>query len=163
MKIGVSSCLVGINCTYSGSHNLISGLKKLYKDDKIIIACPEVLGGLSIPRDPAEIQGKEPFVIKTNKNQDVTYEYIKGANKALNIFLENDVEIAILKFRSPSCGNDGVYDGSFSHHLIEGQGVFAQLLEEHGIKVFNEYQIDEFLKYIKDDEYSQYFKNEEDL
>lgn len=122
MKIGVSSCLVGINCTYNGSHNLISGLKKLYKDDKIIIACPEVLGGLSIPRDPAEIQGKEPFVIKTNKNQDVTYEYIKGANKALNIFLENDVKIAILKFRSPSCGNDGVYDGSFSHRLIEGQG-----------------------------------------
>ncbi len=160
MKIGISSCLVGIDCTYSGSNNLVRGLQKLYKEGKAVIACPEVLGGLSIPRDPAEIQSQNPLTITTIHNRDVTYEYQQGAQKALDIFIENDVSVAILKWRSPSCGNDGVYDGSFSHHLIDGQGVFAQMLAEHGIKVFNEKQISEFLAYIgENDEYKSYFQD----
>lgn len=150
MKIGMSSCLAGMNCTYSGSNHLIKELENFIDeyDGQIVIACPEVLGGLSTPRDPAEIQSVNPLLIKTNKGKDVTYEYVTGARKALQIFLDNDVEVALLKFRSPSCGNDGVYDGRFTHTLIAGQGVFAKLLEENGIKVFNEKQIPEFLKYI---------------
>lgn len=162
MKIGISSCLAGIKCTYNGSDNLTKGLEKFIDefDEQMIIVCPEVLGGLPIPRDPAEIQKRNPLLIQTNQGQNVTNEYVEGAKKALQIFLDHHVEVALLKFRSPSCGNDGVYDGNFSHTLVEGQGVFAQMLEENGIKVFNEKQIFEFLKYIgKEDEYGTYFKD----
>jgi len=160
MKIGVSECLIGHHCTYSGSHNLVEGLLKMYEDGLVVIACPEVLGGLSTPRPPAEIQQLNPLVITNNQGQDVTKEYIEGAKKALDIFLENDVKVAVLKFRSPSCGCDGIYDGTFSHRLIDGQGVFAQLLKENGIKVFHEKQMNELLKYIgKEDDYGTYFKD----
>lgn len=160
MKIGISTCLAGINCTYSGFNNLVDGLKRLYDEGKLVVACPEVLGGLSIPRHPAEIQSRDPLLIQTNHGEDVTDAYLNGAKKALDIFINNGVEVAILKYRSPSCGNDGVYDGTFSHTLIDGQGVFAKMLNDHGIKVFNEHQIDEFLKYIgKEEEYGTYFKD----
>ena len=118
------------------------------------------MGGLSTPRNPAEIQSVEPLLITTNQQVDVTKEYLEGAKKAMSIFLAHDVKVAILKFRSPSCGCDGIYDGTFSHKLIDGQGVFAKMCEEHGIKVFHEKQIEEFLKYIgKEDEYGTYFKD----
>lgn len=162
MKVGMSSCLAGKKCTYDGSDNFIKGIDKFIDcfKEHVIMVCPEVLGGLPIPRNPAEIQRRDSWLIQTNQGQDVTNEYIQGAKKALQIFLDNHVEVALLKFRSPSCGNDGVYDGHFSHILVEGQGVFAQLLEENGIKVFNERQIFEFLKYIgKEDEYGKYFKD----
>lgn len=163
MNIGISTCLAGVNCTYKGTHNFIKGLDKFIEDydGQVIMACPEVLGGLSIPRPPAEIQCQNPLLIKNIQDGDVTNEYQRGACTALNIFLENHVDVALLKFRSPSCGNDGIYDGTFSHILIEGKGIFAKLLEDHGIKVFNENQIDEFLKYIgKEDVYGTYFKDQ---
>lgn len=160
MKIGVSRCLIGECCTYSGSHNLIKGLKTLYDQGLLVEVCPEVLGGLPTPREPAEIIQKVPLLIQTSKQKDVTNEYLIGAKKALDLFIKNDVKVAILKFRSPSCGNQGVYDGTFHHILIDGQGVFAKLCEEHGIQVFNENQINEFLKYIgKEDVYGTYFKD----
>ncbi len=160
MKIGVSSCLLGIKCTYNGSHNLVLGFKQLYDLGFVVEVCPEVLGGLSTPRDPAEIQPGELLRIETCQHVDVTNEYILGAQKALEILKENNVEVVVLKFRSPSCGNQGIYDGTFSHQLIDGQGVFAKLCEENGMKVFNENQIEEFLKYIgKEEEYGTYFKD----
>jgi len=155
--IGVSYCLIGENCTYSGSNNFVEGLKKLFDLGEVICVCPEVLGGLSIPRPPAEIQATNPLKVENNLHQDVTNEYMFGAQKALEIFIENNVKVAILKFRSPSCGNQGIYDGTFTHRLIEGQGVFAKLCEDHGIKVFNEHQISEFLKYMGKEKYSQCF------
>lgn len=160
MKIGISQCLVGCQCTYSASHNLVKLFKQMYDDGLAVVVCPEVLGGLPIPRAPAEIQQREPLRIYNNQGQDVTKEYVIGAKKALDIFLENDVKVAVLKFRSPSCGNDGVYDGTFSHRLIEGQGIFAEMLKKNGIQVFNENQINELLKYIgKEDDYGSYFKD----
>lgn len=158
--IGVSKCLLGENCTYSGHHHLIEELMTLYQQGKVIAVCPEVLGGLPIPRDPAEIQNTDPLFIQTNHGQNVTQEYISGAKKALKMFLDNDVKVAILKFRSPSCGCDGVYDGTFTHTLAKGQGVFAKMCQEHNIKLFHENQIEELLKYIgKDEEYGTYFKD----
>lgn len=160
MKIAASSCLVGFNCTYKGSHNLVPVLQKMYEDGLVVCVCPEVLGGLSTPRDPAEIQRRNPLVIQTCNHKDVTNEYIQGSFKALQILKENNIDVVVLKFRSPSCGSDGVYDGSFSHKLIKGQGVFAALCEENNIKVFNEFQIGELLKYIgKEEYYGTYFKN----
>lgn len=160
MKIGVSQCLIGDCCTYSGKNNLVKGLKKMYDDGLVVAACPEVLGGLSTPRSPAEIISQNPLVIQNNQGGDVTNEYVLGAKKSLDIFLRNNVEVAVLKFRSPSCGCDGIYDGTFSHRLIEGEGVFAKLLKEKGVQVFHENQLDEFLKYIgKEEEYGKYFKD----
>lgn len=159
MKIGISTCLAGINCTYKGTNNLVLGLKKLYDEGRIIAVCPEVLGGLSIPRSPAEIKQHNPLVVENQLGQDVTQEYLLGAQKALDIFLEKDVDVAVLKYRSPSCGNDGIYDGTFSHTLIEGQGVFAKMLKDNGIKVFNESEIEKFLEYVGGEEYGKYFKD----
>lgn len=158
--IGVSKCLLGENCTYSGGSYFIEELALLAHLGKVVPVCPEVLGGLPIPRDPAEIQKNNPLFIQTNQGQDVTEEYIRGAKKALQMFLDSDIKVAVLKFRSPSCGCDGIYDGTFSHTLINGQGVFAKMCQEHNIKLFHENQIEEFLKYIrKDEEYGTYFKD----
>ncbi len=160
MMIGVSACLLGYNCTYKQSNHLINGLKMLYDQGKVVCVCPEVLGGLTIPRSPAEIQCMNPLQIINQDEIDVTDAYLLGAKKALDFFIEHNVRVAVLKYRSPSCGNDGIYDGTFSHVLIDGQGVFAKKCEEHGIQVFNELQINEFLKYIgKEDDYGTYFKD----
>ena len=91
MKIGVSSCLLGVKCTYNGSHNLVLGFKQLYDLGFVVEVCPEVLGGLSTPRDPAEIQPGELLRIETCQHVDVTNEYILGAQKALEILKENNV------------------------------------------------------------------------
>lgn len=158
--IGVSRCLLGECCTYKGTHHLDDILKDLARHGQVVGVCPEVLGGLPIPRNPAEIMSFHPLLIQTNQGKDVTDEYIVGARKALKIFLDNDVHVAVLKWRSPSCGNDGVYDGTFSHNLVDGQGVFASMCEEQGIRIFNENQMKEFLKYIgKEDDYGTYFKD----
>ncbi|MEG0276703.1 MAG: DUF523 domain-containing protein [Coprobacillus sp.] len=160
MKIGVSQCLLGYSCTYNANHHKNDILLDLYHKGEVVYVCPEVLGGLSTPRDPAEIICERPLTIQTIKGLDVTKEYLLGAKKALDIFLMNDVKVAVLKFRSPSCGCDGIYDGTFTHQLIDGQGVFVRLLNEHGIKVFHENQMNEFIKYIgKDENYGAYFKD----
>jgi uncharacterized protein YbbK (DUF523 family) len=161
MKIGVSSCLLGVCCTYNGKHHLVTELLKLYQEGRIVEACPEVLGGLLIPRDPSEIQSRQPLKICTNKGIDVTKEYCEGARKAVDIFLKNEVSVALVKYRSPSCGKGFVYDGTFSKSLVEGNGVFVDLLLKNGIKVFHENEIEDFLKYIgKEEEYGNYFENE---
>lgn len=143
--IVVSRCLIGENCTYAGKNNLCQKVKELYDQGKVVPVCPEVLGGLSIPRTPCEIiNGK----VIDQKGIDKTKEYQLGAEIALKKCLENDVKIAILKAKSPSCGKDLIYDGSFSHQLVEGNGIFVQMLKEHGIQVFTENEIDEVLKII---------------
>lgn len=160
MKIGVSQCLLGYLCTYNGKHHKNDILLDLYNKGSVVYVCPEVMGGLSIPRNPAEIVNENPLKVQTIDGLDVTEKYIVGAQKAIDVFIENAVSVAVLKFRSPSCGCDGIYDGTFSHHLIEGQGVFARMLNEHGIKVFHENQMNEFIKYIgKEDDYGTYFKD----
>lgn len=144
--IAVSSCLAGINCTYAGKNNCHQQIKKLVESGQAIVVCPEVLGGLSIPRTPCEIIGDQ--VIDQN-GINRTKEYTLGAKKALDICLQNHVDIVLLKAKSPSCGKDYIYDGTFSHHLIQGDGIFAKLLQENGIIVYNEDKIDIFLSEIE--------------
>ena len=128
MKIGVSSCLLGYCCKYDGKSNYNANIIDLSQEHELIPICPEVLGGLSIPRFPAEIiNGK---VINTN-GDDVTENYYLGANKALEILKNEGVEAVILKSKSPSCGINKIYDGTFSHTLINGNGVAAQLFIEN--------------------------------
>lgn len=143
--IGVSSCLAGIKCTYRGGDNFIGSIKELVDQNKAIMICPEVLGGLTIPRSPCEIVGDK---VINNLGEDKTAEYLLGAKRALKILLENDVKVVLLKSKSPSCGKDYVYDGNFNHTLVKGDGITCRLLKEHGIVVFNESEIEAFFKYI---------------
>ena len=143
--IAVSRCLIGENCTYAGKNNLCREIKELYDQGLVLPLCPEVLGGLPIPRTPCEIIGEK---VIDQKGIDRTNEYTLGAKIALEKCLEKGIKIAVLKAKSPSCGKDFIYDGTFSHQLVEGDGVFVQMLKEKGIAVYSENEITEVLKLI---------------
>ena len=130
MKIGVSACLLGRNCKYNGKNNFNSSLCALLEGHEIVPVCPEMFGGLPAPRTPCEIvNGK----VIGKDGMDYTLNYMKGSQKALDMV--RDCDLIILQKRSPSCGNSQVYDGTFSGHLISGQGTFAQMLQELKISV----------------------------
>lgn len=143
--IAASRCLIGENCTYAGKNNLCKEIKELYHQGLVLPLCPEVLGGLPIPRTPCEISGEK---VIDQKGIDRTSEYTTGAKIALEKCLEKNIKIAVLKARSPSCGKDFIYDGTFSHQLVEGNGIFAQMLKEHGIQVYSENEIEEVLNIL---------------
>lgn len=135
----VSACLLGANCQYNGENDFTKELLEFLKDKgEFIAVCPEVLGGLPIPRDGAEIIGDK---IKTVKGNDVTKEFLEGAEKVLKFAKENNVDLAILKAKSPSCGVGEIYDGTFSRKIIDGDGITAALLRKNGIKVMTEKDI----------------------
>lgn len=160
MKVGISACLLGKECTYKGTSNKINNIEKLMDEIEFIEICPEVMGGLSTPRSPSEITSLNPLTVISKEGVVVTSEYKKGAEISLNCLKQSDVNVVLLKHRSPSCGCDGIYDGSFSHVIVEGQGVCAKLLSDNGMVLFHEEQINEFLKYIgKEEEYGTYFKD----
>ena len=131
MKILVSACLLGQNCKYNGGNNYSEKVMEFVTGHEVIAVCPESLGGLPIPRVPSEI--KDGTVIN-REGVSVDREFREGAQKALKIALDNDVDLAILQSRSPSCGTKEVYDGTFSGTKIPGKGIFAQLLADAGIK-----------------------------
>ena len=138
----VSSCLLGENCKYNGSNNYNKNVIEFVKGHEVIAVCPEVLGGLSIPRNPAEIVDG---VVMTKENESVDYEFRKGAEIALKQALDGQIDLAILQSRSPSCGIKQIYDGSFSRKLIEGKGVFAEMLSKAGIKLVDVEELPEQL------------------
>lgn len=139
-KALVSACLIGVECKYSGGSNVLpeEKLKKLMDEYELLPVCPEVYGGLTTPRDPSERQGEK---VVSCKGADVTAQFEKGAQTALNMAELFGAEIAILKENSPSCGSGTIYDGTFSLTLTEGDGVTAQLLKENGITVIGESEI----------------------
>ena len=141
----ISSCLVGENCKYEGGNNFHQKTNSIFEKGDSISVCPEVLGGLGVPRPRTEIQegsGEEVLCGKTavinEKGHDVTEYFIRGAQRALEIAQEKGITKAILKARSPSCGYQWIYDGSFSDNLKKGNGVFAQLLYGHGFTIVTE-------------------------
>ena len=144
MKIIVSACLLGDNVKYDGTNNKNNELINFLNDYEVIKVCPEVMGGLSIPRMPSEISNNK---VLNKEGIDVTNEFILGAQKTLEIAKENGVKIAILKKNSPSCGSNTIYDGTFTHTLINGDGITSKLLKENGITVLNE---DNYLEYFKE-------------
>ena len=111
--------------------------------------CPEVFGGLPTPRADAQRVG-DKVIARTGK--DVTFEYMKGANEAVRLAKEHDVLCALMKEKSPSCGSNKIYDGTFEGNLIEGQGTAVELLREAGIKVFSEEQLDRIELLILEDD-----------
>ena len=142
-KILISACLVGDNVKYNGGNNLSSKIDALLEKYELVPFCPEVEGGLPIPRHPSE--QKDGRVIN-DLNEDVTDHFERGAELAYNICLYLKIKKAILKERSPSCGVHEIYDGSFSHKKIPGMGVTASYLKEKGIAIYNEDEIDSLLK-----------------
>jgi uncharacterized protein YbbK (DUF523 family) len=161
MKLLVSSCLLGEDVRYDGANSSVAfnpnfsfSIKELFMDilcdNEVYSFCPEVAGGLGIPRVPAEIvKNDKPFIVKDEKGVDVTINFLVGAKKALDICLEENIKVALLKANSPSCGNINTYDGTFTKNIIEGQGLTARLLSENGITVFNENQLKDLAKFIK--------------
>lgn len=134
MKIMVSACLMGENCKYNGGNNLSEKVLEYVKGHEVIAVCPEVMGGLPIPRVPAEIVDG---VVTTKDGHYVDTEFRTGAEIALQIALENDVDMVILQSRSPSCGKKQIYDGTFSGKRIDGQGIFAKMLVENGFQIID--------------------------
>lgn len=134
MKIAVSACLLGTNCKYNDGNNYSEKVIEYIKGHEVVSVCPEVLGGLPTPRESAEIvNGK----VSHKDGTSVDKEFRRGAETALEIIKEQQADFVILQSRSPSCGVNTIYDGSFSGKIISGQGVFANLLQKNGIKVID--------------------------
>lgn len=142
-NIVVSACLLGENCKYNGGNNLCSELVKLRDKYNLIPICPETFGGLKSPREPAEIFGNR---ILLKSGEDVTSEFCKGAKISLEIAKEHNCKYAILKERSPSCGVNFIYDGTFSNNIIKGMGITAKLLSDNCIMLLSENEIDSLIK-----------------
>jgi uncharacterized protein YbbK (DUF523 family) len=144
-KLLISACLYGEECRYDGKSNKLDSatLSLLKQEYELVPVCPEVLGGLPTPRTPSERVGDR--VIMKN-GQDVTVQFKKGAAEALRIAVREGASGALLKERSPSCGYEKIYDGSFSGELVAGRGVCAELLISEGISVFGESDIEKLLK-----------------
>ena len=134
MKIMVSACLLGENVKYNGGNNRHEKVLSYIEGHDVISVCPEVMGGLPIPRAPGEIVDG---VVRNEDGTSVDFEYRSGAAKALEIAREEGIDLAILQSRSPSCGVNQIYDGTFTGCKIKGSGVFAQLLKDNGFKVLD--------------------------
>ncbi len=154
----VSACLLGSKVRYDGSDKACDALTELIARGQAIAVCPEVAGGLGVPRLPAEIQHGDGAAVLAGQAQvlnsagaDVTAEFVSGAQQALELAQAHGIRAAILKARSPSCGSGVIYDGTFSKSLRDGNGVTAALLEQHGIRVFDETQIDEAVAFAAAD------------
>ena len=134
-KYVVSACLVGKNTKYNGGNNRNEKIIEFLKDKEYILVCPEVRGGLSIPRAPSEIVNNKVINVE---GKDVTKEFYDGSNKEIQRVKEFNATKAILKSRSPSCGLNVIYDGTFSGKVTTGDGVFTKELKKLGIEILTE-------------------------
>lgn len=156
-KIFISACLAGDRVRYDGrraplEHPLI---REWDVRGRLIRFCPEMAGGLPMPRPPAEItRGSAVDVldgkarVENARGRDVTRAFVDGAQLALALVRKENIKVALLKEKSPSCGTNRVYDGRFNGTLISGAGVTAALLSRSGIRVFSEIQLEELIAFL---------------
>ncbi|MCX6797741.1 MAG: DUF523 domain-containing protein [Candidatus Falkowbacteria bacterium] len=143
-----SACLLGVNCRFNGKSKPNEKIIALSKKGILIPACPEQLGGQATPRPDAEIQGgdgsgvlnQKAKVIESDGN-DVSSNFINGAEEVLRLVKLFNINEAILKQRSPSCGSGQIHDGTFSKKIINGDGVTTALLKRNGVKVISEEEL----------------------
>ena len=139
-KILVSACLVGQRVRYDGRdadpHEAL--LARWQAEGRLVPICPEVAGGLPVPRPPAELVAGR---VLTRPGEDVTAAFTSGAQAALALAKRHGIRLAVLKAKSPSCGSAGIYDGTFTGRVVPGEGVTAALLRAHGIEVFSELEL----------------------
>ena len=159
-KILISGCLVGRQVRYDNKIQKVENecILKWRGQNRLVVVCPEVEGGLPTPRPPAEIVGGTGEDVLTGDagvhtvtGADVTSAFIRGAHLALDLVQRFHIRVALLKERSPSCGSCTIYDGTFSQRPIPGRGVTAALLARHGVAVFNETQLDSVCAFLGED------------
>ena len=150
-KILVSRCLLGHRVRYDGgASGPFDQLQQWIAEGRVVALCPEVAGGLPTPRAAAEIPGGQGAQVLdgharviTTEGEDVSAEFLSGAQQALALVQQHAIRIAVLKANSPSCGNLQTYDGTFSGVKVSGEGVTAALLKRHGVQVFSELELAE--------------------
>ena len=151
-KVLVSSCLLGAEVRYHGGSATIDSqiLQRWIAEGRVVGVCPEVAGGLGVPRPPAECSGGDgegvlagTATVVTRDGADVTDALVAGAEHAAAIARSLGIRVAVLKSRSPSCAAGEIYDGSFSGHLVPGAGVAAACLTRAGVQVFDETQLED--------------------
>jgi uncharacterized protein YbbK (DUF523 family) len=152
-RILVSACLLGQPVRYDGRSKRRDDqiLRQWQAEGRLVSCCPEIAGGLPVPRPPAEItvRGDAPEV-RTQDGADVTGFFTRGAEDTLAVARRHGVRMAVLKEGSPSCGSSRIYDGTFSGRSVLGAGVTTALLERHGIRVFSENELDKAAAYLRD-------------
>jgi uncharacterized protein YbbK (DUF523 family) len=138
----ISACLAGVACTHAAEAKTRDWALQLIADGRGVTVCPEVAGGLPIPRPEAEIVGgggadvlDGVARVRTVDGADVTENYVRGAEAAVAAAARSGATLAVLKARSPSCGCGAIYDGSYSGRLVEGNGVSAAALRRAGVEV----------------------------
>ena len=141
-KLLISACLLGRACRYDGRSVKAVDYDALSEKYELIPICPEVDGGLPTPRTPSERVG-DKVVMKDGR--DVTENYMRGAVHAYNLAAESGARLALLKERSPSCGKNRIYDGTFSGTLTDRDGVTAEYLKARGIEVYGESEVEKLL------------------
>ena len=157
-KILVSACLLGQPVRYDGAgHGPFAALLQWQQQGRVVALCPEVAGGLPTPREPAEILGGQGgqvldglIAVRTVTGEDVSAAFVAGAQIAERLVQQHGIRVAVLKARSPSCGNQQNYDGSFSGTLVAGEGVTATALRRLGVQVFNEAQLSQVQALLDD-------------
>ena len=154
----VSSCLLGKPVRYNGTHKLAEDevLARLLSEGRVVSVCPELAGGMPVPRPPAEIIGGGGMQVFSGlarvvdaQGNDVSRAFIAGSVQTLEQAKLKNIRVAILKEDSPSCGSSSIYDGTFTGKRVQGQGVTAALLESEGIRVFNEKQFAQAEAYLR--------------
>lgn len=153
MNILVSACLLGCPCRYDGKGQAHLDVLALRERCHLIPVCPEQMGGLPTPRPPAERRGG---TVVNQAGEDVTEQYLRGAEAVAALAQLLGCTYAILKERSPSCGSGEIYDGTFSHTCVSGDGVTAALLKNAGVQVLGESQA-----YLLHDRLSLFFLTDE--
>ncbi len=149
----ISACLLGLPGKYDGTDNATQWVQEFAQHHQVFPVCPETVGGLPCPRPPAE---KKDHRVVDREGNDVTLAFQEGARLCWQQWQDacsacgQELEGAILKANSPSCGRDVIYDGTFSKVKIPGSGVFAQLLLEKGIPVFTEQEEERFYGSLAD-------------
>ncbi|MGP4715636.1 DUF523 domain-containing protein [Psychrobacter sp. T6-6] len=149
-KVLVSACLLGKPVQYNGKGLAAASdiLTRWQIEGRLVLVCPEVDAGMSIPRAPAEIVrgdgtdvwlGKSEVIEETGT--DVSVYFKKRAQLALALCQKHHIKVAVLTESSPSCGSNTIYNGHFSNNKIAGMGVTAALLRKHGIEVFSQYDL----------------------
>ncbi|MDO7469475.1 DUF523 domain-containing protein [Acinetobacter baumannii] len=148
----ISACLIGEPVRYDGRSCLHTALKQLFLNKKAHALCPELLGGFTTPRLPAEIVGGTGQDVLDGKAKildssglDVTELYLKGAYRTLDIARQIQATCVVLKENSPSCGSQKIYNGTFQGEKITGVGITTALLQRHGFEVISENEIEEWL------------------
>ncbi len=134
MKILVSACLLGKNCKYNGGNNYNAAVAEYVKGKDILPICPEMMAGMGCPRTPIEIVDG---VLMDRDGNNVDAAMREAVAKAMERIRKEEIQCAILQSRSPTCGVNQIYDGSFSGKLIPGSGVLTQALKDEGYQVID--------------------------